>query len=130
LDGKVVTDFLGFDGFFGRGQVDALGGTGKKRTWDGDVFMDIVFVGGATQTLEFAGDTKKDDIGAIGFDEIKEPSLFIDSAPCGWTRPRRGTRSSSSTSRFPARRPCQNRRLGRWCSAPWALATPVSAAAA
>jgi hypothetical protein len=72
-------DFFGFDGFFGRGQVDPLGGAGKKRTWDGDVFIDITFVGGATQTLEFLGDKAKDDIGAIGFDELKEPGLFVDS---------------------------------------------------
>jgi hypothetical protein len=83
LDLKSPISFPGFDGFFGRGQVDPLFATtvGKKTTfsWDGDVFLDIKFVGGGTQTLEFLGDTKKDDFGAIGFDEIKEPGALIDS---------------------------------------------------
>jgi hypothetical protein len=83
LDLKSPIPFLGFDGFFGRGQVDALFPTTVHNkttyTWDGDVFLDIKFVGGATQTLEFTGDTKQDDFGAIGFDEINEPGALIDS---------------------------------------------------
>jgi len=75
--------FLGFDGFFGRGQVDALGApaTGsKKLTWDGDVFMDITFEGPHPDTtITFAGDTKTDDIGAIGFDELTEPGFLVKS---------------------------------------------------
>lgn len=83
LDTKPPRNFLGFDGFIGRGQVDPELATkvGNKTTfsWDGDVFLDIAFVGGGTQTLEFFGDTKKDDFGAIGFDEINEPGALIDS---------------------------------------------------
>jgi hypothetical protein len=67
--------FLGFDGFLGRGQVDPLGATG----WDGDVFMDITFSGGATTTITFTGDTGHDDVGAIGFDELTEPGVFVTS---------------------------------------------------
>jgi hypothetical protein len=79
LDTNPPRPFPGFDGWFGRGQVDPLGGTGKKLTWDGDVFLDIVFQGGGTQTLTFTGDTAKDDIGAFGFDEINEPGKLVQS---------------------------------------------------
>jgi hypothetical protein len=66
--------FLGFDGFFGRGQVDGLG-----AGWDGDVFEDITFSDNSKLTLEFLGDTQHDDIGAVGFDEIVEPGKTVAS---------------------------------------------------
>jgi hypothetical protein len=67
--------FLGFDGFFGRGQVDAIGGA-----WDGAVTLEITFTGGTTLSIPFSGDTRNDDIGAIGFDEMDgTTSPFVSS---------------------------------------------------
>jgi hypothetical protein len=67
----VDTPFLGFDGFIGRGQVDPLGGTGPihDRTWDGIVTLEVDFKTIGLVDFTFMGDTSKDDIGAIGFDE-------------------------------------------------------------
>jgi hypothetical protein len=76
--------FEGFDGFYARGQVDAtqasIGKNGKTIfTWDGDVFMHIVFTDNTTADLTFLGDTAKDDFGALGFDEPNEPGKLIKS---------------------------------------------------
>ena len=72
--------FLGFDGFLGRGQVDPLGaGTGKKLAWDGIVTMVVDLVNGKSFDIVFAGDTKNDDVGAIGFDELNEPGFLVKS---------------------------------------------------
>jgi hypothetical protein len=73
-DGSV---FKGFDGFFGRGQVDATGGA-----WDGVVTLAITFEPGsglAPLDLTFTGDTKHDDIGSIGFDEPLDPGALVAS---------------------------------------------------
>jgi hypothetical protein len=83
LFGHAGIPFLGFDGFIGRGQVDALGGTGPEshRTWDGIVTLEVLFHGSSTPVdFVFNGDTRHDDIGAIGFDERGlQASTFIDS---------------------------------------------------
>jgi hypothetical protein len=81
---KGIGHFPGFDGFFGRGQVDALGPNG----WDGVVTLDITFEPGgpAPLALTFTGDTQHDDIGSIGFDEpsgtgalVASVSMVLDS---------------------------------------------------
>jgi hypothetical protein len=71
------TPFLGFDGFFGRGQIDAIGGA-----WDGVVTLHIVFATGsglAPLDLTFMGDTQHDDIGSIGFDEPSGTGALVAS---------------------------------------------------
>jgi hypothetical protein len=79
----VNTPFLGFDGFLGRGEVDPLGGSGPlhDRTWDGIVTLVVLFHGSSTPVdFTFMGDTSKDDIGSIGFDERgAQLSQLIDS---------------------------------------------------
>ena len=83
IDGQGVV-FNGFDGFFGRGQVDATGPVVHgKNTWDGDVFENIVFADNTTLGLSFLGDTKNDDIGAVGFDEPNDPGKLIKSVTFG-----------------------------------------------
>jgi hypothetical protein len=86
--------FLGFDGFLGRGQVDPLG-----AGWDGIVTLAVDLVNGTDFTITFAGDTKNDNIGSIGFDELNEPGFLVKSVSMQ-TRPARGTSSRSSTSQF------------------------------
>jgi len=66
--------FLGFDGFLGRGQVDPLG-----AGWDGIVTLAVDLVNGTNFTITFAGDTKNDNIGSIGFDELNEPGFLVKS---------------------------------------------------
>ena len=66
IAGSFIKDqgaFLGFDGFFGRGQVDPLG-----AGWDGDVTL-VVDTTQGNFSITFLGDTSKDNIGSIGFDE-------------------------------------------------------------
>jgi hypothetical protein len=88
LAGSIIdgpnTVFDGFDGFFGRGQVDPTHLVGIVHnkpvfSWDGDVFMHIVFADSTTLDLSFLGDTAKDDIGSIGFDEPNDPGKLIRS---------------------------------------------------
>jgi PEP-CTERM motif len=52
---------------------------GKKLVWDGIVTMVVDLVNGKSFDIVFAGDTKNDDVGAIGFDELNEPGFLVKS---------------------------------------------------
>jgi hypothetical protein len=77
IDGQTAT-YNGFDGFFTRGQVDAIG-SGSKPQWDGMVTMLVNFVGGGSQSLTFNAGKGSQDIGTIGFDGAGSTEKLVSS---------------------------------------------------
>lgn len=71
------TPFSGFDGELFRGQIDNTG-TGANK-FNGDLFVNVVFVGGGSEHFLYTGLTDKQDFGVLGFDEVPGVAEMIAS---------------------------------------------------
>jgi hypothetical protein len=76
--GTPGTPFLGFDGAIFRGQLTSNPNT-PGVTWDGDVSVIVNLSDGTQDIFTFKGFKPNMDIGVIGFDEVKDPGVFVDS---------------------------------------------------
>jgi hypothetical protein len=76
--GTPGTPFLGFDGSLMRGQLTNNPNT-PGVTWNGDVSI-VVFLSNTTEDIfTFTGFRQNTDIGVIGFDEVMDPGVFVNS---------------------------------------------------
>lgn len=75
---KSTTPFLGFDGSLFRGQLTNNPNT-PGVTWDGDVSIVVNLSSGVQDIFTFTGFKQNTDIGVIGFDEVREPGVFVNS---------------------------------------------------
>lgn len=75
---KPPVPFLGFDGSLFRGQLTNNPNT-PGVTWDGDVSIVVNLSNGIQDRFTFSGFKMNTDIGVIGFDEVRDPGVFVSS---------------------------------------------------